>query len=86
MDCLGFVDGCCCPHYDGEKDRKPYVKKLLMDSKVDSCYSLDDGSALHYKNGKIHKAVSFYMEAHAYQVTIKDGGIYHQIIKNKNLI
>ena len=29
LDCLKFLPGVCCPHYDGEKDRKPIVKKLI---------------------------------------------------------
>ena len=26
MDCLGFVNGICCPHYDEEPARRPFVK------------------------------------------------------------
>ena len=29
IDCLGFVKGVCCPHYDEEPNRIPYVKKYL---------------------------------------------------------
>ena len=29
IDCLGFVEGVCCPHYDEEPNRIPYVKKIL---------------------------------------------------------
>ena len=86
MDCMGFVDGCCCPHYNGEIDRKPAVEKFLIDGVVNSCYSLDDGSALHYKKGKIHTAVSFYKEAHAYKVSLKNGKIHHQILEGKSLV
>jgi len=86
MDCMGFLEGCCCPHYDSEKDRKPSVKKFLHDKIVESCYAMDDGSALHFKNGKIYTAVSFYKDAQAYQVSLKDGDILHKTIKNINLI
>ena len=81
MDCMGFVDGCCCPHYDGEKDRKPSVEKFLIDDIVDSCYALDDGAALHYKNGKIETTVRFYNDAHVYKVTKKGDDIHHETIK-----
>jgi len=77
MDCLGLVPGCCCPHYDGEINRKPSVKKFLQDKVIDSCYALDDGAALHYKNGKILTSVSFYKGANAYEVTLKDNKIKH---------
>ena len=83
MDCMGFVDGCCCPHYDGEKDRRPSVAKFITDSVVDSCFALDDGAALHYKNGKLHTAVTFYEGASAYEVSLKNGKVKH---KNMNSI
>jgi aminopeptidase N len=86
MDCMGFVKGCCCPHYDGESHRKPSLEKFLMDSKIDSCFALDDGSALHYKNGKIHSAISFYKNAHAYEVSLKDGNVHHHTMKGVSLI
>ena len=29
IDCLGFVQGSCCPHYDEEPERKPTLNKFL---------------------------------------------------------
>ena len=86
MDCMGFVKGCCCPHYDGEADRKPSVEKFITDAKIDSCYALDDGAALHYKNGDIYSAVSFYKGANVYEVSMKNKEISHKILKGINLI
>ena len=28
-DCLGFVSGNCCPHYDEEPQRKPSLQNFL---------------------------------------------------------
>ena len=86
MDCMGLVDGCCCPHYDGEANRKPSVEKFLMDSQIKSCYALDDGSALHYKDGKLYRAVTFIIGANAYKVNIKNGKINHETLTGLNLI
>ena len=86
IDCLGFLNGCCCPHYDGEKDRKPAVKQFLSTEKIDSCLALDDGSALHFKDGKIFSAVNFYKDANAYLVTTNNGEVNHQIINGVSLI
>ncbi len=86
MDCMGVLEGCCCPHYDGEPARKPSVAKFLLDGVLKSCYALDDGVALHYKNGRIHSAVSFHQDAYAYKVTKKGNNIYHETIKGVNLI
>ena len=29
MDCLDFVSGVCCPHYDEEPQRRPTVHRML---------------------------------------------------------
>tara|TARA_B100000470_G_C19705906_1_gene353170 strand:- start:201 stop:902 length:702 start_codon:yes stop_codon:yes gene_type:complete len=86
MDCLGFIGGCCCPHYNGEKDRKPSVEKFILEKKIDSCFALDDGSALHFKDGQLHTAISFINDAHAYEVDCKNGKIVHNTIKEKIII
>ncbi len=77
MECMGFTEGTCCPHYDGEKDRRPSVKKFITDKQIDSCYALDDGAALHLKDGKFHTAVAFYKDAGVYHVTLKEGEAHH---------
>ena len=85
MDCMGFTEGCCCPHYDGEKDRRPSVEKFILDKKIDSCYALDDGAALHLKNGIIHTGVSFYQGASVWDVSLKGGDIHHEKMKSIDL-
>ena len=86
IDCMGFLEGCCCPHYDGEIDRKPAVEKFLRDGLVDSCYALEDGSALHYKNSRLYTAINFYNGANAYKVNLKDDDVNHQVMKRLSLI
>ena len=86
MDCMGIVSGCCCPHYNGEKDRIPAVGTFIMNSKIKSCYALDDGAALHYKNGQIYKAVRFFKDANAYEVTLRDDKVYHETFDAIDLV
>ena len=81
IDCLGILKGCCCPHYDGEKDRKPSVEKFIINNQISSCYALDDGSAIHYKNGKIHNAVIFYSGANVYKVEKQNDSVVHTVLK-----
>ena len=68
MDCLGLVKGNNCPHYDGEKNRRPSVHEFIKTNKINSCYASDDGAAIHFKNGKIYKSISFYKNAKSYIV------------------
>ena len=72
MDCLGFIDGACCPHYDEEPERKPFVKKSIKERTLDSCFSIDGGSALHFINENPIKSVIFEKNKNAFFVTMND--------------
>ena len=82
MYCIFCVYVCCCPHYDGEKDRRPSVGKFIMDKKIETCLAADDGAALHYKDGKLYTAVTFYEDAGVYEVSLKNGEVHHENIKS----
>ena len=70
MDCLGFVKGACCPHYDEEPVRKPFVSKSLSNNDMDSCYSVDGGCALHMIDGEPLKSIVFKKKKNAFLVTM----------------
>ena len=70
MDCLGFVTGVCCPHYDEEPERKPFVSKSLSSNDMDSCYSVDGGCALHMIDGEPLKSIVFKKKKNAFLVTM----------------
>ena len=68
LPCLDFIKGTCCPHYDEEPARIPYVKRILQESKVDNCISIEGGSALHFIDGKPFKNISFKDNKNSYNV------------------
>ena len=47
LPCLGFVDGICCPHYDEEPERIPFVKKVLEEAVIDNCFAIDGFCFFH---------------------------------------
>ena len=47
LDCMGILKGVCCPHYDGEVDRKPSVEKFLKSNEIDACFCIEDLSLIH---------------------------------------
>jgi len=85
MDCLDFIPECCCPHYDGEKDRRPSVHDMIKNKKINSCYAIEDGSALHYKNGKFFTSVSFYNNKKTFFVKDSDSGIIEEAVRSIQL-
>ena len=72
LPCLDFIKGTCCPHYDEEPSRIPYVKKILNEGKVSSCISIEGGSALHFINGKPFKNISFRDNKNSYNVFLEN--------------
>tara|TARA_B100000965_G_scaffold399441_1_gene419407 strand:- start:26 stop:718 length:693 start_codon:yes stop_codon:yes gene_type:complete len=75
LPCLDFIDGTCCPHYDEEPSRIPYVNKVLHEKKITNCISIEGGSALHFINGSPYKNVSFKKNKNSYNVYIDKGDI-----------
>ena len=75
MDCLGFVNGTCCPHYDEEPNRRPFVKKELVNKNIDSCISIEGFNALHLINDKPEYSVSFKNDNNSYNVILQNGSV-----------
>ena len=72
LDCLKFLPGACCPHYDGEEKRRPAVEKFINNNKISEAICIEDGAAVHYQNNIFKTAISFYSDKNAYNVMIKD--------------
>jgi dipeptidase E len=71
LECLGFLKGSNCPHYDGESNRRPSYRNLIESNKIKQGVAVDDGVALHYIGEEIHKIVSSRPNAKAYKVLFK---------------
>ncbi len=83
LPCLNFISGTCCPHYDEEPSRIPYVKKILLDEKISNCIAIEGGAAMHFIDGKPFKNLSFKKNKNTYNVFLDNNAIvespYEQI-------
>ena len=68
MECLGFLPGSACPHYDGEEQRRPRYRELI-DGGFPAGIAADDGVALHYVGTDLQEVVTCRPGAAAYRVT-----------------
>ncbi len=75
LPCLDFINGTCCPHYDEEPSRIPFVKKMLIGKKINNCISIEGGSAMHFIDGKPFKNVSFNKNKNSYNVFLDNKDI-----------
>jgi dipeptidase E len=67
MDCLGFLPGSACPHYDGEERRRPVYTQLVADG-LPAGVAADDDVGLHFGT-ELREVVTSREGATAYRVT-----------------
>ena len=68
LQCLGFLPGSCCPHYDGGKMRRPVYRQLMQRSEISEGVAIDDNVALHYVNNRLERIVRSNQTGAAYKV------------------
>ena len=75
LDCLGFLPGSCCPHYDGEVQRRPSYHRLLASGEISSGVAIEDWTAVHFKDTEIHSVVTSKRGARAYSMRVAHGSV-----------
>jgi peptidase E len=78
-DGLGFVRGACCPHYDGEKERRPVLMRLIKHG-FPSTLALDDGAAAHFVGTRLKEVVSSRPKARAMRVALSKGAVVEKAL------
>ena len=78
IDCLGFLKGSCCPHFDGEVERRPAFHKLLQENRILPGYAIDDCAAIHFAGDEIKRVVSSLPKASAYRMRLVDGTVHQE--------
>ncbi|MFL8938026.1 Type 1 glutamine amidotransferase-like domain-containing protein [Rossellomorea oryzaecorticis] len=84
LECLGFLKGSNCPHYDGEAERRPAYHRFIESGEVGEGIAANDGAAVHYIDGSIHKIVSSRPDAKAYRVYF-DGKVIEEELETEFL-
>jgi dipeptidase E len=78
IDCMGWLAGSCCPHYDGETERRPAYHSLLLEGRIKPGYAVQDGVAAHFKDGRLERVVTKIPGSTAYYVSATAGEISEQ--------
>jgi dipeptidase E len=81
LDCLGFLSGSCCPHYDGEAERRPVYHTLLQSGQVKPGYAIEDAVAAHFRNGRLERVVSKRAGAKAFYVSADAGTVTEEALE-----
>jgi dipeptidase E len=75
IQCLGFLSGSCCPHYNGEAERRPTYHDQLRTGAILPGLAIDDGAAVHFLGDNLHRVVASRRGATAYRVQWQDGTV-----------
>lgn len=68
QDGLRLLAGSACPHYDGEKNRRPTFHRFIATGQLPDGYAMDDGTAAHFVGRRFVEAVSSRPLAKVYRV------------------
>ena len=80
LECLGWLPGSCCPHYDGEVDRRPSYHAMLQRGEIEPGYAIEDGVAIHFRNGRVERVVSKFPTSRAYHVSVMNGSVREEAL------
>jgi dipeptidase E len=67
-DGLGLLPGSCCPHYDGEEQRRPMYRQFVAAGELSDGWAADDGAALVFHGETLHEVVASRQGSAAYRV------------------
>ncbi|MBW2281054.1 MAG: peptidase E [Deltaproteobacteria bacterium] len=75
VDCLGLLPGSCCPHYDGEAERRPRYHAMLAEGRIAPGIAIDDEAAVHFQGGRARHVLSAKSGASAYRMQTTGGEV-----------
>ena len=75
LDCLGFLPGSCCPHYDGEAERRPSLHRLLAAGEIAPGIAIEDWTGVHFTGTTIQRVVSAKAGSRAYTLKAVNGSV-----------
>jgi dipeptidase E len=75
LDGLGFLPGSCCPHYDGEAQRRPSYHRLLAFGEISAGVAIEDWTGIHFIGSEIHKVIASKRGARAYRMRAAHGSV-----------
>jgi dipeptidase E len=84
MECLGFLPGSFCPHYDDEDLRRPRFHELLRGGMAGG-YAADAGVGLHFVEGGLREVIACEQGSKAYRVELRDDEVVETPIEARTL-
>jgi dipeptidase E len=75
INCLGFLNGSHCPHYDSETSRRPLYHSHIQSGEFKPGYACDDRAAILFHDQDVHQVVALDQQSNAYYVYETNGEV-----------
>jgi dipeptidase E len=80
LQCLGWLRGSFCPHFDSEPKRKPVYRALVRSGRLLGGYAADDYVGLHFIDERLTSVVSTKRAARAHRLARHNGKLLESVI------
>ncbi len=80
LQCLGWLRGSFCPHFDSEPARKPVYRALVRSGRLPGGYAADDYVGLHYIDERLASVVSTMRAARAHRLVRRQGKLEETVV------
>jgi dipeptidase E len=85
VQCLGFLNGSHCPHYDREKDRRPLYHKLISSGQMKPGYACDNDAGIYFEDNEVKRVVATRADAKVYYVSLVNGKISEKLMEPERI-
>ncbi len=83
LDCMGFLPGSACPHFDGEKGRRETYHRMVLEGTLKPGIAIDERVAVHYVDHRIKSVITTAQGTGAYLVyPQRAGGIFQGPVRS----
>ncbi len=83
IECLGFLRGSHCPHYDAEGERRPLYHSLIRSGSLKPGYACDNDAGIYFEDNEVKRVVHTREGAKVYYVSLMDGQVSERVLESE---
>ncbi|WP_174291890.1 peptidase E [Sphingomonas bacterium] len=84
VQCLGFIKGSHSPHYDGEKNRRPFYQNAVATGLLKPGYACDNNAGIYFEGGTAKRFLSAQPGSNVYRVSASGGQVVETIVPTES--
>lgn len=81
VQCLGFLKGSHCPHYDAEPARRPLYLRLVGSGQMKPGYAVDNDAGIYFEDNDVKRVVASRAGSKAYYVSVVGGKAVEKVLE-----